>query len=211
MLEDKIARLSALAGDAAAADSFAAQARARGQAIRRILWSEATGAFVDYDWSLERPRENLTAAALVPLFAAVATPAQAARSAQTARARLLMPGGIATTELQTGEQWDQPNGWAPLQWMSVAGLRAYGQARLADDIARRWLATVGALYRRESKLVEKYALHEVSGGGGGEYPLQDGFGWTNGVTRRLLELYPAINHPGDEVMKVIGMEAKRVI
>jgi alpha,alpha-trehalase len=27
-------------------------------------------------------------------------------------------------------------------------------------------------------------------GGGGEYPLQDGFGWTNGVTRELLTLYP---------------------
>jgi hypothetical protein len=27
-------------------------------------------------------------------------------------------------------------------------------------------------------------------GGGGEYPAQDGFGWTNGVTKRLLALYP---------------------
>ena len=30
--------------------------------------------------------------------------------------------------------------------------------------------------------------------GGGEYPLQDGFGWTNGVLRVLLALYPgAVN------------------
>jgi neutral trehalase len=29
------------------------------------------------------------------------------------------------------------------------------------------------------------------GGGGGEYPLQDGFGWTHGVTARLMALYPA--------------------
>jgi len=28
-------------------------------------------------------------------------------------------------------------------------------------------------------------------GGGGEYPTQDGFGWTNGVTRKLMALYPA--------------------
>ncbi len=55
---------------------------------------------------------------------------------------------------------------------------------------QRWLATVRDLYRREHKLVEKYVVADTGdgaiGGGGGEYPLQDGFGWTNGVTRRLL-------------------------
>ena len=43
--------------------------------------------------------------------------------------------------------------------------------------------------------MEKYALREVprhrtAGGGGGEYPLQDGFGWTNGVTRHWLHEKP---------------------
>jgi alpha,alpha-trehalase len=91
----------------------------------------------------------------------------------------------------TGEQWDRPNGWAPLQWMAVEGLRRYGCHRCADEIRGRWLDTVRAVYRREHRLVEKYALraspHEAPcGGGGGEYPLQDGFGWTNGVLRRWL-------------------------
>ena len=41
------------------------------------------------------------------------------------------------------------------------------------------------------KLVEKYVVEGAGtgGGGGGEYPLQDGFGWTNGVTLKLLDLY----------------------
>jgi alpha,alpha-trehalase len=39
-------------------------------------------------------------------------------------------------------------------------------------------------------LVEKYNVITRGGGAGGEYPLQDGFGWTNGVTRRLMVLYP---------------------
>ncbi|WP_313436989.1 trehalase family glycosidase, partial [Atlantibacter hermannii] len=41
------------------------------------------------------------------------------------------------------------------------------------------------------KLVEKYHIADYAPqpGGGGEYPLQDGFGWTNGVTRRLISLY----------------------
>ena len=84
------------------------------------------------------------------------------------------------TEQTNGQQWDRPNGWAPLQWMAISGLRRYDEQALAQDLAQRWLATVAGLYERESKLVEKYVLHarrgEATGGGGGEYPLQDGFG-----------------------------------
>ena len=114
--------------------------------------------------------------------------------AATLRDRLLEPGGLGTTRNTSGEQWDAPNGWAPLQWMAIRGLRAHGHHALAADIAHRWLETVGSLYEREGKLVEKYAMRPLPdgahGGGGGEYPLQDGFGWTNGVTRRLLHEDP---------------------
>ena len=40
------------------------------------------------------------------------------------------------------------------------------------------------------KLMEKYNVDEKLVAGGGEYPTQDGFGWTNGVLRRLIVLYP---------------------
>jgi len=97
--------------------------------------------------------------------------------------------------VRSGEQWDQPNGWAPLQWLAIKGLARYGHHSLSREIAKRWLATVGTLYERESKLVEKYVVHATPegarGGHGGEYPLQDGFGWTNGVTRKLLHEDPS--------------------
>jgi alpha,alpha-trehalase len=74
--------------------------------------------------------------------------------------------------------------------MAIHGLRHYGLYPLAREISHRWLATVAALYEHESKLVEKYAIgHDPDvalGGGGREYPLQDGFGWTNGITCKLL-------------------------
>jgi alpha,alpha-trehalase len=110
--------------------------------------------------------------------------------------RLLDHGGVATTLRASDQQWDQPNGWAPLQWLAIQGLARYGHHDLAREVRRRWLATVGAVYERESKLVEKYTIadHRVEGargGGGGEYPLQDGFGWTNGVTRKLLHQDPS--------------------
>ena len=67
----------------------------------------------------------------------------------------------------------------------------YGNDALGDEIARNWLKTVNQFYKRNHKLIEKYHIAgDASGeGGGGEYPLQDGFGWTNGVVRRLIGLY----------------------
>ena len=70
-------------------------------------------------------------------------------------------------------------------------VRRYGRDDLAEDIGTRFLADVKQVYAAEQKLVEKYVVEGPSagGGGGGEYPLQDGFGWTNGVTLELLDLY----------------------
>jgi alpha,alpha-trehalase len=193
-LERTIETLGCASGDEVLGRDFEERARRRREAMHSLMWDEAGGAYFDYDWVLGQRRSCLTAAALCPLFIGLATPRQAAATAETVAGRLLREGGIATTErADSGEQWDQPNGWAPLQWMAILGLGAYGHQALADRIAHRWLETVARLYRRESKLVEKYALHSAEGGGGGEYPLQDGFGWTNGVVRKLLELYP--EHP----------------
>ena len=104
---------------------------------------------------------------------------------------------LLTTPLTTGQQWDAPNGWAPLQWIAVEGLRRYGYDDLAHDIAQRWLATVARSYCETGKLVEKYDMLEHKPGGGGEYPTQDGFGWTNGVTMALIDAYPDLSFYGE--------------
>ncbi len=190
-LETQIEKLARAQGDTATADSFRGYAAARRQAIDRYLWSEADGAFLDYDWQLGAQRSGLSAALAVPLYVGLATREQAHRAARALESRLLATTGIRTTEQQSSQQWDRSNGWAPLQWMAVRGLIRYGEGVLGREIAHRWLATVATVYEREYKLVEKYALHldvdSTRGGDGGEYPLQDGFGWTNGVVRKLLE------------------------
>ena len=133
----------------------------------------------------------VSAATLYPLFVSLASKPQAAAVAKTTAGELLKAGGIATTTLETGQQWDSPNGGAPLQWIAVSGLRDYGETPLAAAIACRWMANVNEVYRQSGKLVEKYDVVTTGrSGGGGEYPLQDGFGWTNGVMRKLIALYP---------------------
>ncbi len=194
-LETTIAALCAETGDGDAASRFEALALERRTALNERLWDAAQGAYFDFDWQRDVRRSGLTAACVAPLFAGLAEPAQAEALAATVSQRLLAPGGLSTTECTSDQQWDLPNGWAALQWMAIRGFDDYGEVALARTISRRWLATVAAVYEREGKLVEKYALRRAddahsAGGSGGEYPLQDGFGWTNGVTRALLDAEP---------------------
>ena len=162
----------------------------RREAINRYLWDEEGGCFRDYDWH-QQHMALFSAASVVPLYVGLATHAQAERLATAVQERLLTPGGILATEYDTGEQWDKPNGWAPLQWMAIQGFKLYGNDALGDQIARSWLKTVNQYYQQHHKLIEKYHISGDASraGGGGEYPLQDGFGWTNGVVRRLIGLY----------------------
>ncbi|MBH1665760.1 hypothetical protein I5U73_11595, partial [Stenotrophomonas maltophilia] len=161
---------------------------ARRSAINRLLWDAAQGWYADHDLRSGQLRPALTAAALYPLWLKIATDEQARRSADAAEAQLMREGGLLTTTLVSGQQWDAPNGWAPLQWVAVDGLQHYGQERLARQLGVRFLRTVQSVYDRQGKLVEKYVVDgSAGGGGGGEYPLQDGFGWSNGVTLALLD------------------------
>jgi alpha,alpha-trehalase len=204
-LERAIANGCRRAGDEACAEDFTAKAEARRAAMSTFLWNEEAGLFDDYDWQRGALAGNVSAATLYPLFFGAASPEQAARVARSVRTRLLAQGGLATTTRTTGQQWDAPNGWAPLQWIAAEGLRAYGEADLAEEIAARWLATVHRAYRSTGKLLEKYDVQERRPGGGGEYPLQDGFGWTNGVTVALLRRFPAV---GDR-LEAEGLDADR--
>ncbi|GAA1819291.1 alpha,alpha-trehalase TreF [Agromyces neolithicus] len=189
-LETAIAEVSEREGDDRAAARFRESAAARVRAIDRWLWDASAGAYADYDLCAGRVRPSLTAACVAPLWVGIASSSRAAEVASAVRDRLLRPGGLGTSEHETGEQWDRPNGWAPLQWMAVRGFARYREA-IAADLQHRWLRAVDAVYRRDGRLVEKYAMlgtpESTTGGGGGEYPLQDGFGWTNGVVQAMLK------------------------
>ena len=166
-----------------------ANAQARRAAVLRLMWDEKLGAFVVYVWRNGKRMEQLTAATAFPLFADLVDDQRAARVAHVIRKSLLMPHGLATTKVDTGQQWDAPNGWAPLQWIAIDGLRRHGQQDLAAQIAAAWVAENARVYCNTGKLVEKYNVSEAGEGAGGEYPVQDGFGWTNAGLIKLLEIY----------------------
>lgn len=199
-MEKMIALASKAAGDDAKAAQYEGFANARQKGIETWLWNDKEGWYADYDLKSHKVRNQLTAAALFPLFVNAAAKDRAGKVAAATQAHLLQPGGLATTSVKSGQQWDAPNGWAPLQWVATSGLQNYGQNDVAMDVTWRFLTNVQHTYDREKKLVEKYDVSSTgTGGGGGEYPLQDGFGWTNGVTLKMLDLICAKDKPCDSV------------
>lgn len=186
-LEETIAEAYRLLLQPLLARKFQKAADTRKRAIQEYCWDEQEQFFVDYNYHHHKPTGKITLAGVFPLYAKIATSKQAAVVAQRIEKDFLKAGGVVTTLEKTGQQWDAPNGWAPLQWITIEALRNYGYHQLADTIKRRWIETNMEVFNENRKLVEKYDVEGNGGGGGGEYPLQDGFGWTNGVLAALLE------------------------
>lgn len=171
------------------ASMYAQAAVQRQAAIIKYCWNEEQGWFFDYSWSEKTQSKSWSLAGAYPLFCRVATPEQANQAAQQIKTRFLKPGGVVSTLTETSEQWDYPNGWAPLQWVTVQGLLAYQHDELAKEIAQRFVALAEKVYQRTGKMMEKYNVCDLSlDAGGGEYALQDGFGWTNGVVKAFMAL-----------------------
>ncbi|MFV8226552.1 alpha,alpha-trehalase TreA [Christiangramia aquimixticola] len=185
-LEKTIAEAASVSGDTDKAEKYNRKAADRKQAIQQFLWDAETQFFQDYNFKENRFTNNISLAGVYPLFFSLANNNQATEVASRIEKDFLKPGGVVTTPYNTGQQWDAPNGWAPLQWIAITGLRNYEQQELSNTIKKRWLAINEEVYKRTYKMTEKYNVMDLSKeSGGGEYPTQDGFGWTNGVYQKL--------------------------
>ena len=185
-LENMIARSHLLLGHSMKFDDWKAKAMKRKALVNYYFWDERKEFYVDYDFVVEKKAEALTLAGVYPLFFELADSAKASRVAHFLKENFLKDGGLVTTLKNTGQQWDYPNGWAPLQWMAVKGLQNYGYHALAGEITKRWLSLNEQVFRKTGKMMEKYNVIDTTlMSGGGEYPTQDGFGWTNGVYLKL--------------------------
>jgi alpha,alpha-trehalase len=200
-MEMTLAQMAETTGNKAEAKSYKKKAKERRKALLKYAWSKEDDFFYDYDFVKGTTTNIPSLAAVYPLYFNMAKRSQATDVAQRIEAEFLKPGGVVTTLNRTGQQWDAPNGWAPLQWMAIQALRNYKHDRLANTIARNWTRRNIEVYQQTGKLVEKYNVEDLTlEAGGGEYPNQDGFGWTNGVLLKLLTLHP-------ELLEVAEQEA----
>ncbi|XP_022911040.2 trehalase-like [Onthophagus taurus] len=168
-------------------------------AISNVLWDENDGIWYDFDNKLKRRRAFFAASNLAPLWTQAYDTTKSKEYGMKAAGYLVREkitsykGGIPTTLYNSNEQWDFPNAWPPLQSIVVNGLRST-EAQEAMDLAKTFAenfveaARIG--FERENAFFEKYdAVQQGQYGGGGEYQVQTGFGWTNGVVLEFIDLY----------------------
>jgi alpha,alpha-trehalase len=155
------------------------------------MWDEKDGLYYDYDFVNRRVRHYPFLTTFYPLWAGIATKEQAARIVQNLPL-FERKGGLRTSTYASGNQWDSPFGWAPLQMIAVDGLRRYGYDAEAERISMEFLGTVAREYKRQGFIVEKYDV--VSGGSNvaknihfGYSANQAGFGWTNAAFTHLFD------------------------
>lgn len=171
-----------LRGDHSAAEGISKAMNKRIDAIQHYCWNHEEQFYFDYHFTQQKNTPRITLAASFPLFIGIANEQQAIAVANKIKSHLLGDGGVLTTNTETSQQWDAPNGWAPLQWITYKGLVNYQQDVLAEEIRQRWLKLNEKTYHETGKMMEKYNVSDIHlKAGGGEYPNQDGFGWTNGV------------------------------
>ncbi|KAJ0171158.1 hypothetical protein K1T71_013357 [Dendrolimus kikuchii] len=169
------------------------------EAIEQVLWHEDVGAWLDYSLESNRKRDYFYPSNISPLWAGCYDKER--RDYYVNRVINYLDkvkvdrfdGGIPTTFEHSGEQWDYPNAWPPLQYIVVMGLANTGHPeamRFAQEMATKWVRSNFEVWKQQTAMLEKYDATIFGGfGGGGEYVLQTGFGWTNGVVMALLNRY----------------------
>ena len=192
-LENTLYEAHALKGNEKEAEKYKLAAKVRALAIETYCWNEEAKFYVDYDHIAGKQNTNLTLAGMYPLFFKLTSAIQAHAASDTLKTNFLKFAGLRTTTITTAQQWDAPNGWAPLQWIAIKGLLNYEHNDFAKEISDRWIAINDTTYKNTGKMMEKYNIAtEGLLAGGGEYLSQDGFGWTNGVYLALINNFSNI-------------------
>ncbi|UKZ95675.1 uncharacterized protein TrAFT101_010497 [Trichoderma asperellum] len=228
-------------GDATAARAWAERAANRSTAIQAVFWNETLFSYFDYNLTsssqyvyvpadkdtISLDRQTAPSGKQVffhvgqfyPFWTGAApdyiknNPYAVTRAYDRVAGYLdAQPGGIPASNVQTGQQWDQPNVWPPHMHILMQGLNNVPATFTAQDpsyqdiqnlslrLGQRyldftfctWLATGGSTSETPKLhglsdqdvgiMFEKYDDNSTNAaGGGGEYEVVEGFGWTNGV------------------------------
>ncbi len=191
--ERDLEEMSRLLGKAAEAAEWQKLAENRRQSIRKYLWDEGRGLFFDYDLEKEQRSTYRYATTFYPLWAGLATDAQA-RAVVKNLGSFERAGGIAMSEKESQGQWDYPFGWAPIQLLAVEGMRRYGHNEEADRVSTEFLSMVLENFEHDKTIREKYNVVTRSAETNvavGYAANVIGFGWTNAAFVELLHLLPS--------------------
>ena len=209
VMERDVARILRELGRSAEARAWERRARLRRARINRWLWDEEAGLYFDYNFVTRKRRAYPFVTTFFPLWAGIATPRQAARVVANL-SRFERAGGIQTSTQVTGNQWDAPYGWAPMQVIAVKGLRRYGYHAAANRIALNFISLVFKEFLEHGAIFEKYDVvrreSDVAAGLRFGYAANEiGFGWTNAAVLELFSELPASERPNVRCLDGVGI------
>ncbi|VDN50262.1 unnamed protein product [Dracunculus medinensis] len=170
-------------------------------AMKEMHWNETDGIWYDYDLDSKLHSNTYYVSNALPLYAKCydeddVVPHRVYEYLKREGILNFTKGLPTSLAMGSEQQWDKENAWPPMVHMVIEGFRTTGEPELmqaAEKMATQWLAVTYKSYIRTHSMFEKYnvsaLIEETSGGSGGEYEVQTGFGWTNGVILDLLDKY----------------------
>ncbi|MEO1299164.1 MAG: trehalase family glycosidase [Cyanobacteria bacterium J06636_16] len=191
-METDLAQINEILQYPSLAERWSNTAQHRVDLINQYLWDADSGFYLDYNFREGRRRAYEFATTFYPLWAGIASPQQAQQLVENLP-KFEAPGGVRTSNYVSGNQWDAPFGWAPLQLIAIQGLARYGYTVEAQRLAAKFIALVVKDFQRCGSLLEKYDIEACTGKVSDEiqygYSTNEiGFGWTNGVFLELLSI-----------------------
>lgn len=170
------------------------RAEHRATLINSLNWDEDRGMYLDYDFTEGVRRDYPFATTFYPLWAGVASQEQAQALVDHLHV-FEAPGGLLTSPNRSGNQWDAPYGWAPLQQLAIEGLRRYGFNKEANRLSVNFLSMLLRDFMVTHAMFEKYNVVErhsdtATGLKFGYTSNEVGFGWTNSA---FINLYEALD------------------
>jgi alpha,alpha-trehalase len=190
--EKDLEQISLWLGHGDDAKKWSKRAEERKKLIIHYLWNDEQGQFFDFNFQTNRMSKYPYASTFYPLWAGLATPAQAKAVVGNLKA-FERPGGLPMSTQETGAQWDLPYGWGNIEMVAIDGLRRYGYNADADRVSYEFLSTVAENFRRDGTIKEKYNVVTRSSEAHVELGYEInvvGFGWTNAAFLELLHGLP---------------------
>jgi alpha,alpha-trehalase len=190
--EKDLEQVSLWLGHSEDAKKWSKRADERKKLITQYLWNDEQGLFFDFNFQTKRMSAYQYASTFYPLWAGLATPAQAKAVVGNLKT-FERPGGLPMSTQETGAQWDLPYGWGNIEMVAIDGLRRYGFNADADRVSYEFLSTVAENFRRDGIIKEKYNVVTRSSEAHVELGYEMnvvGFGWTNAAFLELLHGLP---------------------
>ncbi len=190
-------------------------AELRKKEINKLMWDEKEKFFFDYGYKYKQVSHFLSLASYTPLWTGLATKKQAEEMVKklpqfespygltiSTKSSLAKPIDLAKIQRRyhpaiediiNPKQWDYPNIWSPLEYLTVIGLLKYGYIDDAKRIMEKSVKAHAAVFRKHGTFFEKLHAETGQSGIGALYGDQEGFGWTNAVFYRYIKILDAID------------------